>query len=237
MKTLYIIFKFNLVKSSYQLIGLHSYFNLHVNKIVCYEYFIFFQMDEQEVQASKVATAFINFMDNPEDQLLYDLSEDAVLDWFGRSILGRKAIVRFTRTQFLRIQHTIDNVHIVPAISHRLLRRFTSDIVYPSDKVVIECGERICQVTPENKVHPNKKELVKAPRKRRHRQCSANVRHWQFVELKGTVKFDCNGDSVEHFAEKKIQRIILGYSDQIHFIAYEAKSNCRKKLSLYNTSE
>lgn len=194
-------------------------------------------MDEQEVKASKVATAFINFMDHPEDQLLYNLSEDAVLDWFGRSILGRKAIVRFIKTQFIRIQHTIENVHVVPAISHRLLRRFTSDIDSPSDKIVIECGGRICQVTPENKVQPNMKKLVKAPRKRRHRQCSANVPHWQFVELKGTLKVDCNGDSVEHFAEKKIQRIILGYSDQIHFIAYEAKSNCRKKLSMCNDSE
>uniref|UniRef100_A0A1B6KFI1 Uncharacterized protein n=1 Tax=Graphocephala atropunctata TaxID=36148 RepID=A0A1B6KFI1_9HEMI len=184
-----------------------------------------------ELDEFVIAKNFALFMDNLQDWPSYDLSDNAIMDWFGRSFYGRDAIVSFMKTNIPKMHHTIESVARIPPVSHRSLQSSEAPArtYSPVRQSPLACGD--CK-TPENTVRPNLKDLIRAP-SRRKRFHPMGVEGWQFVEIRGRLHFEVslhNGKiSLE---EKVINRIVLGYTDQIHFVAYEGKIFRKKLFSL-----
>uniref|UniRef100_A0A1B6GLE6 Uncharacterized protein n=1 Tax=Cuerna arida TaxID=1464854 RepID=A0A1B6GLE6_9HEMI len=188
-----------------------------------------------ELDELVIAKKFALFMDNLQDWPSYDLADNAIMDWFGRSFYGRDAIVSFMKVNVPKMHHTIESVTKIPPISHRSLQRSEASARSQSPVRPSPPSREDCK-TPENTVCPNLKDLMRAPSRRRKFFCVGNE-EWQFVEIRGRLHFETVQQNGEvGLEEKMIHRIVLGYTDQIHFIVYEGKIVCRKKLfSLFNT--
>lgn len=166
------------------------------------------------------------FVKNPQDWAFSVLSPDAAMDWFGRSLCGHVAIGNFFRARTSNL--TIDQVVKIPPISHRLLSQASS--THSETKAPVEecgqgdCGEKLS--TPENSIQVDFQELLKAPRVKR---CRPSLQQdMQFVEIKGKLEMRQSDD--DHPTEKNINRIVLGFTNQINLIVFEGKKSCRKLL-------
>lgn len=166
-------------------------------------------------------------MENPQERALSTLSPNVAMDWFGRSLCGHVAISNFFRARTSNVHLTIDHVVKIPPISHRLLKQASAPMTRTPVK---ECGQGDCvgkYSTPENSVQVNFQELLKAPRVKR---CRPTFHQGiQFVEIQGKLEMKETDDAV-NTTEKDINRIVLGYSDQINLIVFEGKKSCKKIL-------
>ncbi|XP_046670495.1 uncharacterized protein LOC124360708 isoform X2 [Homalodisca vitripennis] len=188
-----------------------------------------------ELDELVIAKKFALFMDNLQDWPSYDLSDSAIMDWFGRTLYGRDAIVSFMKTYVPKMHHTIESVTKIPPISHRSLQRSEAPVRTQSPVRPSPSDRESCK-TPENMIRPNLQDLMRAPSRRRKKIFCVGSEEWQFAEIRGRLHFEEMQHNEVGPREKMVQRIVLGYTDQIHFIVYEGKVFCRKKLfSLSNT--
>lgn len=200
-------------------------------------------MCTEEEKCLMIVKSFISVMDNSVGIPSYDISYDAVMDWFGRSICGRSCIISFGKMQLPKCQHRVDEIVRIPRVTHRLLKQMKNNEVKKS-VVQQENNEEgdSRQHTPDNPIRPNLEELIKAPKKTNNIGPSNKVRkqHWtvnstdlEFVEIKGSLQYEHTfiDEGTPQLVNRTLEKIVLGYSDEIRFIAYvDAMPSCRVNL-------
>lgn len=197
--------------------------------------FVFFlQMCIEEKKEHTVVKSFISVMEDNIELASYNIADDAVMDWFGRSVCGRSSIISFAKTHLPKCQHKVEEIVRLPRVSHRLLKRVTRNEMkkhsaQQGSSQVDDNGQR----TPDNPICPNLEVLIKAPKGRK--------RHWtvdcidlEFVEIKGSLQYEHRffDGTTCRLMKREFKKIVLGYSDEIHFIEYSnVMPSCRVNLS------
>ena len=78
-------------------------------------------MDETPIES--IAEKFVSWMDRKEEWWNGIIHDNAILDWFGRTIIGRNNIMTFLRIQFARVLHKIESVSRCAPLVHRALTK------------------------------------------------------------------------------------------------------------------
>lgn len=195
--------------------------------------FLFLQMCLEEEKMLLVVKSFISVMEDHVELSSYNIADDAVMDWFGRSVCGRSSIISFVKTHSPKCQHKIEEINRLPRVSHRLLKRVKRNEIKSSTQQGNSQEDGNGPQTPDNPICPNLEELVKAPKKKK---C-----HWtvdctdlEFVEIKGSLQYEhtfCDGTTTR-LVERELKKIVLGYSDEIHFLEYSSKVMPSRRVNI-----
>lgn len=188
----------------------------------------------QDEKKLKVVESFISVMENHGESPSYNIADDAVMDWFGRSVCGRSSIISFAKTHLPKCQYKVEEIVRLPRVSHRLLKRVKRNEIKKSS-VQLSNGQEDGkgQRTPDNPICPNLKALIKAPKgKKRH--WTVDCTDLEFVEIKGSLQYEHTffDGTTTPLVKRELKKIVLGYSDEIHFIEYgNVTPSCRVNLS------
>lgn len=91
--------------------------------------------DDEKQAAVNFTEVFCTLLDKQRDQLATYLADDAVLDWFGRTISSKDSIVGFMKLEVPETVHRFTSIEPSGPIQHRKMARVTLDdydIVMPS---------------------------------------------------------------------------------------------------------
>lgn len=208
-------------------------------------------MDETRIES--IAEKFISLMDRKEEWWNSIIHDNAILDWFGRTIIGRNHIMNFIKIQDTTTVHKIESISKCPPIDHRALTKkavyenYNNNVVMEQAEPFKECGQGDCarSETPMNQVKPSNVHLLNAPNWRKNLYGNVDIgaggdcASLKFLEMRGSIKFQRknphDSDIIEW--EKSLKRIVLGYSKQIQLIVYEGDSKCRRNLSMLFNSD
>lgn len=75
--------------------------------------------DNRHSDEKAMANLYMHLIDNHKETFMYYLSENAVLDWFGRTLRGRKNIHSFIKRHIRDVLHHFNNARPVPKIEFR----------------------------------------------------------------------------------------------------------------------
>lgn len=207
-------------------------------------------MDETQIES--IAEKFISLMDRKEEWWNSIIHDNAILDWFGRTIIGRNRIINFIRIQDTTTVHKIESVSKCPPLDHRALKKkalyenCNNNVAMEHVEQFRECGQGDCarSETPANQVKPSNLHLLNAPNWRKNLCGTVDIgaggdyEPLKFLEMRGSIKFqrkNPHDNSISDW-EKSLKRIVLGYSKQIQLIVYEGDSKCRRNLTkLFNS--
>lgn len=195
--------------------------------------FLFLQVSLEEEKKLLVVKSFISVMEDHVELPSYNIADDAVMDWFGRSICGRSSIISFAKTHLPKCQHKIEEIIRLPRVSHRLLKRVKRNEIKSSTQQGNSQEDGNGQRTPDNPICPNLEALVKAPKgKKRH--WTVDCTDLEFVEIKGSLQYEHTffDGTTTRLVKRELKKIVLGYSDEIHFLEYsKVMPSCRVNLS------
>lgn len=82
-------------------------------------------MAEKKIEDTKqnedkiIANLYIDLIENHRETFMYYLSENAVLDWFGRTVKGQKNIHIFIKSHIDNVEHQFSNPRSVSKIGFR----------------------------------------------------------------------------------------------------------------------
>lgn len=206
-------------------------------------------MDETQIES--IAEKFVSLMDRKEEWWNSIIHDNAILDWFGRTVIGRNHIMNFIRMQETTTVHKIESVSKCPPLDHRALRKKVlyencNNNVMRQLEPFRECGQGDCarSETPAHQVKPPNSHLLNAPNWRKNLYGNVDIgaggdyEPLKFLEIRGNIKFQRKNPHDNSITEwdKSVKRIVLGYSKQIQLIVYEGESKCRRNLSkLFNS--
>uniref|UniRef100_A0A1B6CL29 Uncharacterized protein n=2 Tax=Clastoptera arizonana TaxID=38151 RepID=A0A1B6CL29_9HEMI len=187
--------------------------------------------------------SLFELMDNQTPNWYSVFHEDAVLDWFGRCIIGIPQIKLFLQTRFELTKHTIDSIKTCTPIQHRCLKQkcrkrpknHVSGLEEYNEALrKIECGQGdgcLITKTPPNSSIPIDVSILNAPTRKKTLKYSYfdEKEHFSFRKVMGTLKLHKRDSNMGKFvAEKRLNYITIAfYKNKVKLIVYEGPKSCK----------
>nr|XP_008192085.1 PREDICTED: uncharacterized protein LOC103312661 [Tribolium castaneum]XP_015834884.1 PREDICTED: uncharacterized protein LOC103312661 [Tribolium castaneum] len=211
---------------------------------------------EEKDSAKEVLEFYVDIFENNNSTVKYFLSENVVLDWFGKTIKDNKKVSLFLKEQACKVTHHITNT--IP--SEKVAFKESHNVKVPKEENLLLISSPVnTETTPPKQTQPSTSMLeigqgdgldnspLMSPRKKMKFDSveetetvegESEISQLKYLTAEGTVEFH-KPSSKKLQTETKWRRPVklhLGYTKSsfkdctIYLIIYESNLKCRRNL-------